>query len=193
MGGYRIELFRQAMAQGKNFTFVGNLQNGPASVDGQVFIKNHEGHGGWKISQIAEIIDQVLSTTTPNIVLLMIGTNDINGNVDIDNAPNRLESLISQITQDAPAALLVVSSVIPMTSDSTNQRLQSYNTAIKAKAEAAAAAGKNVVFVDNYAAFMQSPNYKTALMSDALHPNSAGYTVLGSNFYQAIADHLPSQ
>ena len=175
----------------KNITFVGTLTNGPGTVDGQPFPNHHEGHGGWKISQIAAAVDNAIATSQPHIVLLKIGTNDINGNDDINNAPNRLASLIDQITSDAPDALLVVSSIIPTDNDGTNQRVQAYNTAIQTKAEEAATAGKHVVFVDNYAAFAQNPNYKTALMSDGLHPNTAGYVVLGDSFYDTISPLLP--
>ncbi len=193
MGGYRIELFHQALTNQKNVTFVGTLTNGPGTVDGQTFPQKHEGHGGWKISQIAGVIDNAISSSKPHIVLLKIGTNDINGNDDIANAPTRLANLIDQICKDAPNALLVVSAIIPTTNDGTNNNVRSYNTAIKAKAEAAAAAGKHVVFVDNYQAFAQNSSYKTALMADGLHPNTAGYVVLGDSFYGVISSYLPAK
>jgi lysophospholipase L1-like esterase len=193
MGGYRIELFHQALTNKKNVTFVGTLTNGPATVDSQTFPQHHEGHGGWKISQIAGVIDNAISSSKPHIVLLKIGTNDINGNDDIANAPTRLANLIDQICKDAPNALLVVSAIIPTTNDGTNNNVRSYNTAIEQKAEAAAASGKHVVFVDNYQAFAQNTNYKTALMSDGLHPNTAGYVVLGDSFYGVINSYLQAK
>jgi lysophospholipase L1-like esterase len=193
MGGYRMELFHQALTNGKNITFVGTLMNGPGTVDGQTFPQRHEGHGGWKISQIAGVIDNAISSSDPHIVLLKIGTNDINGNDNIANAPTRLANLIDQICNDAPNALLVVSAIVPTTNDGTNNNVRSYNTAIKQKAEAAAAAGKHVVFVDNYEAFAQNSNYKTALMADGLHPNTAGYVVLGDSFYSVISSYLPAK
>jgi lysophospholipase L1-like esterase len=193
MGGYRIEIFHQALTNQKNITFVGTLSNGPSTVDGQTFPQHHEGHGGWKISQIAGVIDSAISGSKPHIILLKIGTNDINGNDNIADAPNRLANLIDQICQDAPNALLVVSAIIPTTNDGTNNNVRSYNTAIKAKAEAAATAGKHVVFVDNYQAFAQNSNYKTALMADGLHPNTAGYVVLGDSFYGVISSYLPAK
>ena len=193
MGGYRIELYHQAQTNQKNITFVGTLTNGPGTVDGQTFPKQHEGHGGWKISQIAGVIDNAISSSKPHIVLLKIGTNDINGNDNIANAPTRLANLIDQICKDAPNALLVVSAIIPTTNDGTNNNVRSYNAAIKQKAEAAASSGKHVVFVDNYQAFAQNTNYKTALMADGLHPNTAGYVVLGGSFYGVISSHLQAK
>jgi len=44
-----------------------------------------------------------------------------------------------------------------------------------------------VMFVDNYAAFTKNTSFRTALMVDGLHPNDAGYAVLGQSFYDAIS------
>jgi lysophospholipase L1-like esterase len=128
----------------------------------------------------------------PNIVLLMIGTNDINGNQDVANAPRRLGSLIDKITTSEPMALVVVASIIPIRNDGTNQRVITYNTAIKTEVNNRAASGKHVLWVDNYAVISSNANFKTALMSDDLHPNDTGYAALGQSFYSAISALLPA-
>jgi lysophospholipase L1-like esterase len=198
VGGYRIELFSQAVAAGKNITFVGSLTNGPTTVANTTFPRKHEGHGGWTIAQISGIVAptggtaSVLTTNKPNIVLLMIGTNDINGNMDLPNAPSRLDTLIGQITSAVPSALVVVASIIPSQNDGTNRNFQTYNTAIPGVVSKAAAAGKHVVFLDNWAAFSADSSYKTKLMKDNLHPNDAGYVVLGQSWYKALSALLPA-
>jgi lysophospholipase L1-like esterase len=199
MGGYRIELFRQSVMNSRNLTFVGSLTNGPATVQNRTFPQHHEGHGGYTIDTLGgkngisgQITDQALSSYHPNIVLLKIGTNDINSNIDVANAPTRLGKLIDEITTNAPSALLVVSSIIPTADNTTNQRVQTYNAAIPGLVNTRAAAGKHVVFVDNYATFAKNANYATALMADGLHPNDAGYVILGQSFYGAIAAFLPA-
>lgn len=193
IGGYRIELFRQAVRNGKNMTFVGSAApNGPTMVENRQFPRNHEGHGGWTIEQIASIASMTLQTNKPHIVLLKIGTNDINGNRDLANAPNRLGQLMDAITTQAPSALLVVSSIIPTQTASTNQRVQSYNAAIPGLVATRAMAGKHVVFVDSYKAFTATANYQSALMSDNLHPNDTGYALIGKTYYDAIGSLLRS-
>jgi lysophospholipase L1-like esterase len=190
-GGYRIELFRQALANRKSITFVGALTNGPDSVEGQSFPKRHEGHGGFTISGISGMItNNALTNYHPHIVLLMIGTNDINGNVDINNAPTRLGTLIDDITTRSPSSLVVVASIIPSRTDGTNQRFQAYNTSMRSLVQMRATAGKHVVFLDNYAAISKDSNYKTALLADNLHPNAAGYVILGQSFYGVIGGLL---
>ena len=199
MGGYRIELFRQSVLNSKNLTFVGSLTNGPDTVQSRTFPQHHEGHGGYAIDTLGgkngisgQITDQALSNYHPNIVLLKIGTNDINGNIDVANAPTRLGKLIDEITTNAPSALLVVSSIIPTADSNTNQRVQTYTAAIPGMVNTRAAAGKHVVFLDNYAVFAKNANYATALMADGLHPNDAGYVLLGQAFYGAIGALLPA-
>lgn len=197
-GGYRVELFRQAVQNGKQLTFVGSLQNGPASVENKTFPKQHEGHGGFTIDSgtghsgiSGSITDQAISNYHPNIVLLMIGTNDINGNIDISHAPDRLGNLIDDITTRAPQSLVVVATIIPIANDGTNQKVKTYNSALPALVNARATAGKHVVLLDNYAAFSKDASYATTLMYDYLHPNDAGYAVLGRAFFNAIQQVFP--
>jgi len=191
MGGYRIELFRQALANRKNVTFVGSLTNGPDKVENVSFPKKHEGHGGWTISQIDGVVPSPALNTLPHIVLLMIGTNDLNGTMEA-NASTRLGTLIDGITSAAPQALVVVAGIIPSRSDSLNQKVMSYNSSMRTLISTRAAAGKHVAFIDQYATFSQNANYRTALMADNLHPNDAGYVALGKAFYSAISAFLPA-
>ena len=196
--GYRVELFSQAVQHGKHLTFVGSLQNGPATVQNQAFPKHHEGHDGYTIDSgtgysgiSGSITDQALGNYHPNIVLLMIGTNDINGNIDVGTAPNRLGKLIDDINTRAPDALVVVATIIPIANAGTNQKVLTYNAAIPGLVSSRAAQGKHVVLLDNYAAFSRDPSYQSTLMYNYLHPNDAGYAVLGRAFFGAIQTLLP--
>jgi lysophospholipase L1-like esterase len=200
-GGYRVELFRQALAGDRSITFVGTAPpNGPndVNVNGQLqpFPRSHQGHSGFSISggaagSLAQVVAGSLAPSDPDIVLLMIGTNDINGNIDVANAPQRLGGLIDQITDGAPDALLVVAQIVPTTVAGTNVRVEAYNDAIPALVDARVAEGKHVRLVDMYAPFVANANFATALMNDFLHPNDAGYVVMAQTWFDAIEDVLP--
>lgn len=199
-GGYRVELFNQTLIGSKQVTFVGSLSNGPATVGGVVFPKNHEGHTGFTIINeptagrtgiSPAITDTAISTYHPNIILLMIGTNDVDLSIDLTNAPARLATLVDEIIADAPDALLVVAQLTPTTTDAENVRFQAYNAAIPDIVQQRAAAGKHVIRVDMYAAFTANASYKTALMNDNLHPNATGYALMGLTWYAAIRSFLP--
>ncbi len=195
--GYRVELFSQAVQHGKHLTFVGSLQNGPATVQNQAFPQHHEGHDGYTIDSgtghsgiSGSITEQALANYHPNIVLLMIGTNDINGNIDVNTAPERLGNLIDDITTRAPSTLVVVATIIPIANTGTNEKVKAYNAAIPALVSSRAAQGKHVVLLDNYAAFSKDSSYQTTLMYNYLHPNDAGYAVLGRAFFGALQNWL---
>ena len=94
---------------------------------------------------------------------------------------------------DAPNALLVVAKITPWMDDGANaSAVQPYNNAITGVVQTRAASGKHVIAVDMFTPFTANPNYKTALMNDYLHPNDAGYVVMGDVWYAAIQSYLPA-
>jgi hypothetical protein len=192
-GGYRMELFRRARADGHALTFVGREANGPMTVANQPFPPGHEGYPGATINdgnnQLANRVDAAVAAANPDIVLLMIGTNDVNGN--INNPPDDLRNLINQITNDAPDALLVVAQIVPTRTAGTNTRVQAYNATLANLVRESAAAGKHVTGVDMFSAFVADPNFATALLNDNLHPNDAGFVVMAQTWYAAIEGLLP--
>jgi len=194
-GGYRVELFRQAVLDGHAITFVGARANGPANVGGQPFPSGHEGYSGFSIdpstrSGISPRAEPAIAELRPHIILLMIGTNDIDLNIEAANAPARLGALIDRITAAAPDLLLAVAQIIPTTNAVTNERIRAYDAAIPALVQARQAAGKHVVGVDMFAAFADNPSFATEYMIDSLHPNDAGYALLGQRWYQTIESFL---
>ncbi len=200
-GGYRVELFSRAVLANQAITFVGRRPNGPAGgmVQGKVFPPGNEGYSGFTIDDetaagrmgIQPLVNAAITMFHPHIILMMIGTNDINVNIDVANAPTRLAALIDQITTAAPSALLVVAQITPTTTDATNTRIMAYNAAMPALINQRAAAGKHVQLVNMYGAFTARADYKTSLMTDDLHPNAAGYGLLGDTWYNTISALLP--
>ena len=194
-GGYRVELFRQAMANSQSLTFVGTLASGPTTVSGKSFPRSHEGHSGFVIDTITQrqglssVTDAAIAKSIPHIVLLMIGTNDIVWGV-LDE-PTKLGNLIDQIIADAPKALVVVAQIGPSNDDSRTALIKAYNDGIPAVVQARVAAGKHVAMVDMFTPFVSNPDYKIALLSDEVHPNDAGYVIVGQTWYQAIQSVLP--
>ncbi len=195
-GGYRVPLFRAALESEKNITFVGPSGAGPATVDGVTFPENHDGHSGYIIDTIdtrkglLPLVEQNLEKFSPHIMLLMIGTNDINTELELESAPTRLAAVIDKVTETSPETLLVVAQLIPTRTDSLNVDVQAYNAAMKALVAERAQAGKHIVLVDMYSAFTRNQSYKDQLLFDGLHPNDAGYAVMADVWYDAIEAFL---
>jgi len=191
-GSYRPPLFHLALSHQQTITFVGGSMNGPNMVDGVTFPKGHEGHSGFTIDDgggrtgIHNLTTPAMNMYHPNIITLMIGTNDTDIMLDLPNAPMRLGGLMDTILTNDPKVLLVVAQIVPTKDDNENIRVKAYNDAIPALVKARADAGKHVIMVDMYGGFQADANYKTDYMNDNLHPKDPGYVKMGDIWYAAI-------
>jgi len=177
-GAYRIELKNLI----NNSDFVGSQQNGPP----QLTDREHEGHSGWLIHEIQSNITTWLDSQNPEVILLMIGTNDMIGNYEVANAPQRLSTLIGTITQLEPTAQVYVSTLIPTQDASTQSRINTFNTAIPQIVEDHQAQGKKVTYVDMHSGF------SLVDLSDGIHPNTQGYAKIAQIWATAILDQAPT-
>ena len=195
-GGYRGPLFAQAVAAQKKLTFNGSLSNGPSTVSGQAFPKRNEGHSGWTISMpnantggkgISGLIPSPAFSSgsggTPDIILMMIGTNDT-GSFTGAQIATQLSSLLDQIIAAAPNSLLVVAKITPISYASAV--VKAYNDAIPGLVQTRATAGKHILLADMNTGFDSA----TMFSSDNLHPNSAGYKFMASRWYAVIGPLL---
>lgn len=179
-GGYRVELFALARADGKNLTFVGTRSNGPNTVAGEPFPKNNEGYSGITIQDLNDQHIPGKLAPQPHIILLHLGTNDMLNSAN--GAPARLGALIDEITTTLPDSLLVVSTIIPLPFAAS--AVNTYNAALPALIEARATAGAHVILVDQFTGF------PTNELPDQVHPNAAGYARMARVWYEAIDPYL---
>ena len=185
-GGYRSALFKLAVAANQNITFIGSLSNGPATVSGKTFPKTHEGHDGFTVNQITGYVPPKKAfSTTPHIVLLHIGTNDMTMNLDPTTVANQLDTLIGDIVQAAPDALVVVAKIVPLGYGSSNYT--SYIAKIPDVVKAHASKNQNVVLVD-----MSTLPTSDIRGSGNVHPTDKGYADMADLWYGVIKGYLPN-
>ena len=193
-GGYRAPLFHLALAAKHEITFVGSASDySVPSVDGTAFPKNHEGHGGYTIegsNGIAPFVSSSIPNYKPNIITLMIGTNDINGNVNVADAPNRLGKLLDSIFARDPNILVVLAQIVPSRTDGTNNSIKTYNAAMPNLVSTRVGKGQHILLVDMYGAFTNDANYKQSLLGDNLHPNQTGYNAMADVWFKALSPYL---
>jgi len=187
--GYRDDLASKLNSAGIRVDFVGSLKNGSG------FDADHEGHGGWKINQIADNVSGWLQSYSPEIILLHAGTNDLGfSTISVGEVLNRLGSLIDRIISKRPASKLLVSSVTPTDPSKFsnkdivagfqnrvaefNQRLPDF---IKGKSA-------QVKFVDAGGSISATQD----ISSDGFHPDDSGYSKIANAFFSAIQDVIGS-
>jgi hypothetical protein len=191
-GGYRNNLYADLTAAGIQVQFEGSSNSNPSPLLTANNETSHEGHSGYLIEGepwasapggflpgLYENINTWFSEVPvlPNIVLLMIGTNDFAYGVDVADAPARLGALLDEITADDPNGLIILSTLIYTAYPSLNAEIDTYNAAMYGLA----ATRPNVVVVNNTNILSYPNDY-----DDGLHPTSTGYNLLGDAFASEI-------
>ncbi|WP_058042311.1 FG-GAP-like repeat-containing protein [Streptomyces roseifaciens] len=169
--GYRFALRDKLAPHTDSLQFVGSVRTNGA---------DHEGHSGWQISDLSENIEHWLPVAGPNVVLLHIGTNDMDLDNDVDGAPARLGRLIDRITRAAPEMTLLVSSLVPSQSEQVEKRVERFNAEVPRLVSERRSKGFKVGYVDMSAVTAQE-------LKDRLHPNDSGYAKMANAFYEAVA------
>lgn len=176
-----------------------NFKDGTYSYDPQ-----HEGYSGYTIKSYGGrtgLLDTIKNNNTvennnPDIVLLMIGTNDILDTYDISNIGSRLEELVDFIYKQKSDVKLIIMSPPPIDSNieswvpdqtTVNSSLSTCKTAIENLVKTKKAEGKSCEFVDINKLFNDQANY-TNYLNDYCHPNEDGYELMG-NYLATVVDN----
>ena len=181
LGGYRLPLWDALQWFGWDAEFVGSQSDGPPRLGS----KANEGHGGYRIDQIAAGVDQWLETYQPEVILLLIGTNDCLQDYQFATVRQRMEDLIDRILHRRPHAFLVVSTVLPLRDLEANARAVQINEFLPAVVAARWKRGHQIMLVNMYA--MLNPWED---MPDGIHPDPVGYAVMAAVWYDALLDIL---
>ena len=209
-GSPRKALYDRLVAGGYTFSYTGhsnaNIDGLPSS--GSTAATNlyhyHSGVSGAVIGDAVagnpsgrtEIADNVstwwgqgrLASVKPNVVLIMIGTNDVDIQLDLNNAPNRLRTLVNTIyAQPGVGSPTVFLASIPPNRTNTPtdpNNVAAFNAAVPGVVSQLRSAGKDVYFVDQFTPI--ESNYSTAMRSDNLHPNAIGNGYLADQWFNAI-------
>ena len=189
-GGYRTYLWRKLQDTGyTNIDFVGSVRWGPADID-----RACEGRPGWGIDQISANVESWLRIQDPDLILLMIGTNDILQQNPLDTLMERMEDLLQKIVHACPSAHLFVASLLgvrmPNEYGIKLDDILAFNKRLPSLVESLSDAGRHISFVDMYDRAGLGDNDFGA---DGVHPNDSGYTKIANVWYDTIIHRLSSQ
>ena len=177
LNGYRLELLNLLTSSGFEVDFVGGLEHG-TFID-----KQHEGHRGWRDFEIASNIYNWLVNNPADIILLHIGTNDL------DESPDDVEVILDEIDRweiDSSRTVIVILAKI------INQQGHvcpdpSTTTTFNSNVEQMALARINdlvnpdrIIITDMECS--AGIDYQLHMV-DELHPNETGYTKMANKWY----------
>lgn len=151
----------------------------------------HEGHGGYRISQIASGIDGWLASAMPTDVVLVIGTNDAFFSTvasdavvrsDVNAALAQLRTLVLKIASKI-AGWVIVGTIPPLASTWAKWMpwVITYNEGVIAMVDAFAREGYRVALGD-----VDKATSTSDLSGDGVHLSAAGYAKMGAQLGQSL-------
>ena len=180
-GAYRLQLKNNFVADDLSVDFIGSQANNIANLDDL----EHEGHPGWTIDELTDLVNQgLLSNYQPDVVLIMAGTNDILKSDDDSTVINDLNQLVDLLQDKLPNKQILVSNLVPIDPAFKGELkasiVQEVNTQLPELAEQQ---GSFVTYVDGGGLLNLDD-----LVADGIHPNAAGYYKIGNSWYDSLIE-----
>ena len=180
-GAYRQSLKNNFAADNLSVDFIGSQTNEGTNLDDA----EHEGHPGWTIDELTELINGGLLTDyQPDIVLLMAGTNDILRSDDASTVIAELDQLIDILQEELPDVPIFVSDLAPIDPAFKGEQRANIVAEVNAQLpELAEQQGSQVTYVNGGGSLGLDD-----LVDDGIHPSAAGYQVIGNAWYDALVE-----
>jgi lysophospholipase L1-like esterase len=179
--GYRRFLYDSLSAHTYWIDMVGSLAAGSPDFD-----RDHEGHGGYHAAglpgrSILPMVYEWLVGSPADVVLLHIGTNDIN---DGGESAEEVSQILDEIYRYDEQITVVLARIINR--QVYNPATTQYNLDLQEMADARIANGDKLFVVDMEPALTYPED-----MIDLLHPNISGYSKMGPVWEPPLISLLP--
>lgn len=176
--GYRGPLWSLLTTGGAAIDYLGEFQDGPSSLPD----RDHQGTLYQTADQLIPLAPGLMTQYRPDIVLLMIGSNDIEGGQDAPSLGDEISQILDGIAAQSPGVTVYVSTLTPLSADRTGSDvIPLANEEIRSAVAQAQAEGQRVRVVD--------PNLSLSDLTDGVHPDDSGNGKIAQAFFDAmIAD-----
>ena len=175
--GYRLTFWNRMQEAGIRVNMVGGKANGPEGFDGR-----HQGYNGMTVYELSGIVAEKLDRYRPDVILLMVGTNDtVRDSFSLRAFQVNFDVMADRIVANEPGALVLVSSVPPNKYGRGQGAKLALNAFLRRFVEQRQAEGEDFHFVDGFAVLDDRRD-----MADTLHPNDGGYEKLGDAFADTL-------
>ncbi|GAA4540523.1 SGNH/GDSL hydrolase family protein [Pseudonocardia xishanensis] len=180
--GYRGPLYADLAGDGIRVDFVGSQHTGPADMADP----DNEGHSGWTLQRMTPQVRAWVAAADPDVVLLHMGTNDVNSGTSGTTAAARLDRLLAEVFAGAPRTHVIVAGIwaaLP-THLADRAELARLTPGIVARYRAE---GRSIEFVDT------SRLLSAGDFTDALHANAGGYAKIAAMWSTEISGWLAAR
>jgi lysophospholipase L1-like esterase len=178
--GYRPTLYFELTNRGYDVNFVGSRSDNISSGSHD---RDHEGWSGFTTADIATNLDTWLSGNPPDLILLHIGTNDLDI-VSVSEAITGLGSVLDTAFAFDSDITIVLAQIVNR--QTFSQDTADFNDQMVGLVESRLAAGYKILLVDHEAALLYPDD-----MSDLLHPNAAGYAKMSDAWFYGVTEFFP--
>jgi acyl-CoA thioesterase I len=180
--GYRGPLYADLAEDGIRVDYVGSQHKGFAGMADP----DNEGHSGWTLDRMIPQVRAWVAAANPDVVLLHMGTNDVNTGTTGAVAAARLDRMLSEVFAGSPRTHVIVAGIWAKLPTHLADRAEFAARAAQVVA-AYRAQGRSVDFVDT------SNLLSGTDFTDALHANAGGYTKIASMWSTEISGWLAAR
>jgi lysophospholipase L1-like esterase len=157
--GYIYQTRKLLQANGKNHFLV---NAGISGIRADELLSKYKGFGG---------------RGDPDLITLMIGTNDLGQNIDINTYKNNLGLIIDDVKNRKSFGKCEIVLLTPPYRNDTKTSSQ----AIWNQAVVDISVSKNVKYINTYSAFSDA-----SYLSDTVHPNDSGHSLLSTTLFNGL-------
>jgi hypothetical protein len=217
--GYRDELYTDLSKAGVKFQFVGATTANAFPMLTAAHQEHHNGYGTYRTDDLTSNLAGVhqpggwaddnrggywltgghgtgRNAVTPDIVLLLAGTNDVTQGASVEVMETRMTSLLDWFKTNRPATKVFVATVIPFddfrkqTNDYSG-KLRDFNAWLTKTIPVNYPKTGFVVdlfplFLDNHGDLKTSSSPDGIYLQDGIHPSHNGYVAIGDAWFSAI-------
>ena len=176
---YRRDLYKLLKYNNFEIDFVGSIKNGSISD----FDKDHEGHGGWHANQIQDSIYNWLIKNPADIILLHIGTNDLNKEESPTIIIQEIDQILSEVDRyeeksNAPVKVVLATLINNLLYTEQTQELNNYITELVKNRQI----NNDLIILADMNKYLEGTNYYL----DNVHPNELGYKKMAEVWLEKI-------
>ena len=183
--GYRQPLWQLLNSGGYYVDFIGSVIAGQDVLP--AFDPDNDGYPGTRDDQIALMVYELLTESMPDVVLLHIGTNEVDqSELDVETILDEIDRY--EIDNGTTVKVFLARIINRRPYDVTTTK---FNDNVEAMAQLRIAAGDDIVIVDmEDGASLDYRLEPQGDMADQWHPNGDGYVKIANKWMEALTSYL---